>query len=45
MNKYEYFLLKRVGKRIENPHIKKNILKSIEREEILYKPRRMLGLK
>jgi tRNA 2-thiocytidine biosynthesis protein TtcA len=29
----------------ENPHIKRNILKSIEREKIVYKPRRMLGLK
>jgi len=29
----------------ENPDIKKNILKSIEREQILYKPRRMSGLK
>jgi len=29
----------------ENPHIKSNILKSIGREKILYKPRRMLGLK
>ncbi len=29
----------------ENPHIKRNILKSIQRQKILYKPRRMLGLK
>ena len=29
----------------ENRHIKRNILKSIQREKILYKPRRMLGLK
>lgn len=28
----------------KNPHIKGNILKSIERKEVLYKPRRMLGL-
>jgi tRNA 2-thiocytidine biosynthesis protein TtcA len=29
----------------ENPHIKRNILRSLKKEEILYKPRRMLGLK
>ena len=29
----------------ENPHIKRNILRSIKGEKILYKPRRMLGLK
>jgi len=29
----------------ENPQIKRNILKSIQRQKILYKPRRMLSLK
>jgi len=29
----------------ESPHIKSNILRSIKRQKILYKPRRMLGLK